>query len=220
NKRVMAVKREAATELPETGAILWMVAGRLTGLRPCEWFSAELIQRHPETGGLALLVQNAKAGGDRGNGDTRTIPLHSLDRVMTEAIRHHVSRCRQAAEERRFNTYYRKCSRALAAASRALWPSREKHYSLYSMRHQFSADAKSKLPAQEVAALLGHATDVTASRHYARAVRGSGSSFAPTPIPLAAEVQKVKLKKRPFKAGKTSPATSSELPKGRPRRRP
>jgi len=54
-----------------------------------------------------------------------------------------------------------------------LWPKRTSHATLYSMRHQFSANAKaSGFTREEIAALMGHAVDTTATQHYGKKTAG------------------------------------------------
>lgn len=54
-----------------------------------------------------------------------------------------------------------------------LWPRRVQHYVLYSTRHTFAAAAKIIFARAEVAALMGHAVDDTATKHYSRPPKGS-----------------------------------------------
>ena len=49
------------------------------------------------------------------------------------------------------------------------FPTRKEKISLYSLRHQFSANAKmSGFTREEIAALMGHVVDDTATVHYAK----------------------------------------------------
>ncbi|MCA8451381.1 hypothetical protein, partial [Burkholderia vietnamiensis] len=80
----------------------------------------------------------------------------------------------------------------------ACFGSRKTYPTLYSARHQFAADAKSSGWTQaEVAALLGHASDDTAARHYARARSGQSAIRV---APVGQEIQTVRAKARPYTA--------------------
>ena len=89
--------------------------------------------------------------------------------------------------------------------TKSLFPRRQKQPTLYTPRHEAAARWKavyvnSATTDEErlrglaiVAALLGHATDETATIHYGRPRRGEGgSSRFPVPVPDAAEVARVR----------------------------
>jgi len=74
-----------------------------------------------------------------------------------------------------FELFYSHCRACLYEATRALWPKRKQHISLYSARHQFAANAKfNGLPLEHIAALMGHASIETATAHYGRRSAGTG----------------------------------------------
>lgn len=148
----------------------WMVAGIITGLRPMEWSTAVLEER---AGVLHLTVVNAKATNDRAHGPTRTIFLDGLTEDERKIIREHVERANLWQQADQFASFYQGCAGALARTCRALWSKRQQFPTLYSLRHQFSADAKaSGLTREELAALMGHAVDTTAGRHYGKKTAG------------------------------------------------
>jgi hypothetical protein len=150
----------------------WLTAGLLTGLRPREWGQAKMIMRDGEP---ALLVTNAKATNQRAHGPTRTIMLGGLYDQEREIIKQHVERATQFAKVGQFqNRFYQGCAATLAKTARRIWRKREAGYvTLYSARHQFSADAKaSGLLPEELAALMGHAVDTTATKHYGKKTAG------------------------------------------------
>jgi hypothetical protein len=144
---------------------LWLVAGVLTGLRPCEWADACLE-------GYTLFVRNAKATHGRAPGVNRRLDLRAMSdferesvRAMTEAV--------GALEN--FEVAYAGCRLRLARVVRRLWPRRRRRPSLYSARHQFRADlASAGRSAVEQAALMGHISTRTAEWHYGRRCHGSG----------------------------------------------
>lgn len=150
----------------------WLAAGLLTGLRPREWGQAKMIIRDGEP---ALLVTNAKATNQRAHGPTRTILLGGLTDEERGLIKKHVERASLFVKTGQFqNRFYQGCAAVLARTARKIWRKRETGYvTLYSARHQFSADAKaSGLLPEELAALMGHAVDTTATKHYGKKTAG------------------------------------------------
>lgn len=148
----------------------WLAGGMLTGLRPLEWGQTQYTHRLGED---ALVVQNAKHSNNRAHGPSRTILLGGLTDEERALIKKHVERATEWKQADQYSRFYHGCAATLARVSRRLWPKRDKHPTLYSARHQFSADAKaSGLTAAELAALMGHAVDTTAGRHYGRRVAG------------------------------------------------
>lgn len=148
----------------------WLAGGMLTGLRPLEWGQTQYTQRMGED---ALVVQNAKHSNNRAHGPSRTILLGGLSDEERALIKKHVERATEWKQAEQYARFYHGCAATLARVSRRLWPKRDRHPTLYSARHQFSADAKaSGLTPAELAALMGHAVDTTAGRHYGRRTAG------------------------------------------------
>ncbi len=166
----------------------WCQAARLTGLRPGEWAKAYIDQL--PSGERALVVANAKCTQGRGNGATRHLVLTGLSAEqfgyiedMGEIARHYET------TEETMEDLQSWVSKYLYRASRAALGKRKHYPCLYTFRHQFAADAKRWLPAPEAAALMGHYSDQTAARNYARAM----VSTRPVTIkPLASEVANVR----------------------------
>ena len=148
----------------------WISASILTGLRPREWGQASFTTKGGEP---ALVVINAKATNQRAHGPTRTILLGGLTDQERDMIRKHLDRATLFAKADQFSQFYQGCAAVLARTVRKLWPKRSEHVTLYSTRHQFSADAKaSGLLPEELAALMGHAVDTTATKHYGKKTAG------------------------------------------------
>jgi integrase len=148
----------------------WLAAGILTGLRPVEWGQSTitLVQGEP-----AMIVTNAKATNNRAHGPTRTLLMGGLSDEERAGIAQHVDRAVQFREAGKYTQFMQGCANTLARAARRLWPRRDRYPTLYSLRHQFSADAKaSGLSMEELAALMGHAVDTTATQHYGRRSAG------------------------------------------------
>lgn len=148
----------------------WIGASMLTGLRPIEWATATVETRNNIP---ALIVQNAKATNGRAHGPTRTILMDGLTDDERLIIAIHVQRANQWEQAGQYERFYHGCAATLSRATRRLWPKRTSHATLYSMRHQFSANAKaSGFTREEIAALMGHAVDTTATQHYGKKTAG------------------------------------------------
>lgn len=146
----------------------WLEAGRYSGLRPCEW-------EHAVLEAACLTVTNAKRNEMRANGERRTIMYHpERNRVELTAIKAFLLDLNAwSAKGRSFQELYDKCRKRLTYVSRVKKAGMDRDsglaISLYSPRHQFAADMKaSGLTKAEVAALMGHASEDSATIHYAR----------------------------------------------------
>jgi integrase len=148
----------------------WLRAGILTGLRPSEWKQTVWVDVN---GVPALSVQNAKHTNGRAHGETRTIVMHRMNADELSVVQRHLHRVQQWEASANYERMYASCVQKLYAATRFLWPKQKTHPTLYSTRHQFVADAKaSHLSLVEIAALLGHAVDNTATLHYGKRMAG------------------------------------------------
>lgn len=165
----------------------WLISGLLTGLRPQEWANTTYTNALGEE---ALIVKNAKATNGRAHGPTRTILLGGLSDEERNIIKTHVERANEWQEHDQYQYFYNACANTLGRLSRSIWPRRPQHVSLYSARHQFSADAKaSGLSREEIAALMGHAVDDTATKHYGKKTAGATLVMVK---PDPAEVNKIR----------------------------
>lgn len=148
----------------------WIGSSLLTGLRPVEWATARLDSLNNVP---VLVVNNAKATNGRAHGPTRSILLDGLTDDERQMIQEHVQRANQWEQAGQYDRFYHGCAATLSRATRRLWPKRTSHATLYSMRHQFSANAKaSGFTREEIAALMGHAVDTTATQHYGKKTAG------------------------------------------------
>lgn len=168
----------------------WLQAGITTGLRPCEWETAELW-------GLRLHVKNAKGNGVRANGEKRilefVLPQHENDVNFVRKFIANLQSWKDSGNS--FSNFYDACRKRLYYVNNQLWPKSNRNISLYSTRHQFAADMKaSGLTKKEVGALMGHASDESATIHYAR--RRSGHIRTPLRISND-QVNSVRQTKRP-----------------------
>ena len=175
---------------------MWLRASIITGLRPVEWRNAIMFQHN---GMPALKIQNAKITNGRGHGPTRTLLLQELNDDDLKAIKGHLNNVRTFIGMDEYDYFYKGCAIALYKACRKCWPKRKKHITLYSTRHQFSANAKSSgFSTIEVAAMMGHAVDITATVHYGRKLAGNEALSV---APLEEDVSRVrKIETSDFKA--------------------
>lgn len=151
---------------------LWLRAGILTGLRPVEWRNAEFIENEDS---CFLIVKNAKHTNNRSNGEKRTLYLNHLTSDDISIIKNHMKVVKQFKDNRNdWSGYHQGCANLLKIKTRILFPNRKKYPTLYSTRHQYSANSKASgcLP-KEIAALMGHASDLTAQMTYGKKVNGT-----------------------------------------------
>lgn len=147
----------------------WLFWSMETGLRPVEWREA-CLRAHAT--GVALNVRNAKHSHGRAHGENRTVHL-AIDEELRLSLQRFI-----VIVQRDFGAAYQGCRLAIRRATRALWPRRASYPSLYTGRHQFSANAKaSGLLPEELAALMGHAVIETAQEHYGKRRSGRGGGL-------------------------------------------
>lgn len=153
--------------------INWMIAGMATGLRPVEWWGAELIEINPEEVGLpsshgslpALRVRNAKHTNQRAHGILRTVPLKHVTPEEMRAIIAHL----RTVSQHDFQLAHKVCRQLLLRVCRVVLRNTAQMPTLYSCRHQFTADIKaSGLSDEERGCLLGHSNGDTNNWHYGK----------------------------------------------------
>lgn len=189
----------------------WLAAASLTGLRPAEWFGTTL---NKDVDGRTMLhVPNAKATNARAHGPARTLDISAIEPAMLASIRRQLAYVAKFKSRDQFHKAYIACSKVLYRATRRLWPDRTLYPCLYSARHQFAADSKAAgLSRSEVAALMGHASDQTASLHYGRRVSGR-TGFCIRPLPEeVARVFKKTANRTEYLARKHQTAATSPSP--------
>lgn len=171
-------------------AAIWIAANRLVGLRPSEWRTASLI----EGSRIILEVNNGKQGNDRANGELRHIDVTDLQKGEIDLIKRQLTFVKKfAKEDENWDDYYDGVRQVIYRIVRRVNNNRRKFPSLYSTRHQFAADAKSSgMSLAQVAALMGHASDRTASSHYGKKKHGrNGSRVKPDVNEVATVLIKV-----------------------------
>ncbi len=182
---------KARLAMHNTMAAAFLMATWTTGLRPVEWAGASF----DHVGDRARLrVRNAKSTNGRSHGQHRTLWFDALGFQHIMAIRQTIDAFSAAAARDAVAALQEQIERAFRTANDALWPRRKMSITPYTLRHQFAARVKLAYPSEEVAALMGHANDVTAFHHYARRSRSkSGDVGPPLPKPDRDEVTRVRL---------------------------
>ena len=90
----------------------------------------------------------------------------------------------------RYRAVYDGCVKAILATNRLIYGDKKDWITLYSGRHKFSSESKFMLPLEQVASLMGHATNRTAAVHYGKITHGSGTLMV---SPVKSEVARVKI---------------------------
>lgn len=175
-------------------ALVWMLANISVGLRPVEWRNASLSEVDSR---LILVVVNAKNTNGRSHGKLRHIDITDLKSTEIQWVKTQLHAIQYLAkDDKKWSTYYSGVRHNIRNITRELLPKQRKYPTLYSTRHQFSANAKSEgMSKIEVAALMGHATDETATMHYGKKKYGSGSCRVKADVN---EMQKIRLKSSPM----------------------
>lgn len=194
----------------------WLSAGLLTGLRPIEWGQSRITSAHGEP---ALVIQNAKATNNRAHGTHRTLLMGGLSDTERDLIGEHVRRAVDFRQANEYERFVQGCATTLARTVRKIWARRDRYPTLYSLRHQFAADAKaSGLTREELAALMGHAVDTTAGQHYGR--RSAGLEMVrvrPDPAEVARVRQVFKQRfESPLPTPQMEPRAQPTVPRLRP----
>lgn len=148
---------------------VWLYANCIVGLRPCEWATSSLVDRN----GISLKITNAKNTNGRSHGEFRYINISSFTKNQISRIVSFTEACQKLEEAGVFYANYESCRKLLQRTSRKLWPKRKQHVTLYTTRHQFSADLKkSGKKLEEIAYLMGHTSTDTATSHYGKRRNG------------------------------------------------
>ena len=154
-----------------------LFAGSLiAGLRPIEWETARL-------DGDILIIQNAKATNGRGNGKERLIRLDDGGIPIVARVIDAIARFDPLIN-------WLACARAAFYETRIkLYP--KSQYSLYTGRHQFSANMKALFGREVVAGMMGHKSIRTAAIHYGKrrsAWKKNPETTGVTPITITERV--------------------------------
>ncbi|MGM4903445.1 hypothetical protein AB8B21_31490 [Tardiphaga sp. 866_E4_N2_1] len=178
--------------------------GELTGARFVEWPKAKF---GPSTlAGYAweLVLVNGKNSNGRSHGETRTLRWTELPDQLVSQVKYWIDVANAAAAIGRLDTLQDSLESLMRRSTKTLFSRRMKaaHPTLSSVRHVAAArfkmvyvasattEEEMQLGLAKVAALLGHASDASATEHYARA--GGLDGRYPVPVPDALEVARIR----------------------------
>lgn len=150
---------------------VWIEAGVITGLRPCEWENATLHQ--DEENDWFLTVWNAKTTNGRSHGETRCMRLCTEEAVRI--VRWHLWFLNAYCDGRKKYPHYYAINRAALKNAYKRLGLTGKGPSLYAARHQFKRNARAAgVPDLVIAYLMGHGSTLTAWKHYGRTGADTG----------------------------------------------
>ena len=175
----------------------WMVAGVATGLRPVEWQATDLeIKDDPSSPfgrHVWLYVMNAKATNGRGNGAHRTVDISGCQDETIEAVKRMCETGMQWLVEGDYDTKKSRCSQLLYTVCGKLFKKRQRVYALYSLRHQFVANAKNYHDPASISAMCGHIVTDTAISSYGKKRSGwDPEEILDRAAPVAEEIATVR----------------------------
>lgn len=170
----------------------FVTAAWTTGLRPTEWTRAKLEMSADR---WRLQVWNAKRTNGRSHGVNRTLWFSMLDFKRVTAIRDVIAAFGEASDRNRIDALKERFERAFRGANQVLWPRRKMKITPYTLRHACGARLKATYTSAEVAALMGHRSDLTAYTHYGRFHEAKGGGLPPLPKADPADVANVRLDK-------------------------
>jgi hypothetical protein len=191
-----------ATMSPNRQALVaYLQAGTLAGARFSEWPTAKFGPSEVTGFKFKLTLGNGKQGNGRAHGEVRTLLWEDLPADQVRFVKKWIEISAKAAEEGRYETLHGTLGDLMHRVTAKLFPKMKRRPTLSSVRdaavarwkQAYIAEAETeegrRLGRAIVAALMGHATDESATKHYARARKGGGKY----PIPRAdpAEVARV-----------------------------
>ncbi len=192
-----------ATTSPNASTLVdCLTVGSLTGARLVEWATAKFGRSDEPGYAWQLVLVNGKHGNGRAHGETRVLRWEWLPEELVTQTNAWIFAAREAASNGCYETLISTLESLMRRVTKQLFPKRQRRPTLSSARHAATARWKMKyvVPAcsaedkelglATVAALLGHASDETATRHYARAGEVKGRFPIPTPDP--AEVARIR----------------------------
>ena len=163
-------------------AAVTLQANSIVGLRPSEWMTAfsQVINNE-----IVLRVINAKNTHNRSHGFSRTLHIPISKDNDVHVIETKIIMTGDAILNKRaksFEAYGATVASYLLRANNAVFGKDKPTIAIYSTRHQCAANFKAAgYTKNEVAAVMGHASNKTAGRHYGRKSRGRRVANLPTP---------------------------------------
>jgi hypothetical protein len=160
----------------------------VTGLRPVEWHTAclykakeeipsAIVEKENYDGGYpALVVKNAKATNGRSYSDWRVIDCSELPERAIIFIKLAINYgTGLGVKNFNWSSFYESLRVSLHEIIKKELP-RLKGVSLYTFRHQCIANLKQVYSVVEIALIVGHGNDITATEHYGRRQNGFSTS--------------------------------------------
>lgn len=153
--------------------VIFLKAAVATGLRPNEWRTAELY--YDDQDRCIVKTINFKANEVRSYAPFREIDITGIPPEYLDSVKKHVSIIEGITKNGLIDEYMLGCSSLLYWCNKKLWPKRKANITLYTGRHQFSANAKasSDVSDTERAAMMGHKTTVTSRERYGKTRTGN-----------------------------------------------
>lgn len=182
-------KGSARTKTYKLAGVLisWLRVTLLTGMRPNESLTARVVEYPDGLYRRVLVIQNSKATNGRANGSERKLVLDDLPEADFAMVKNHLEGLQRLAAGVGYPKVYNACVQLLNRTVRKLFPRRGRQPTIYSARHQFIANAKAAgFGRKEIAGMVGHGSEDTASKHYAREAAAWGEvKVRPHPDSLA-----------------------------------
>ena len=154
------------------------------GLRPSEWFGAEIV-------GRVLRCRSAKFSLENGRAlaATRDIPLDDYDEGDVRLLTDHLATVRHVAEQA--GTPELALRRMQGKLRKVRGPGWHDRICLYTGRHQYRANlAAAGVSRKEIAVRMGHASAATNGSHYASGRKGWRSAKLRKLAPIAPDLRK------------------------------
>lgn len=184
-----------------------MNAMLLVGFRPSEVQHCQILQNNEpgceKLGPPILKVKNAKNTNGRSFGEYRYIGLSRFSKREIMFIHAAINYATQrpiietaksqtgTQASQTWQVFYNNMRTAFQTRRDNLFPKAKRKITLYTFRHQCIANLKAHgLKLEEIAAIVGHGNDVTASEHYGKKKFGRTGIVHPEPNP--SDVAKVK----------------------------
>jgi integrase len=149
-------------------AALMFHATIFCGMRPIEWMTAR-IEKDGDTGNIILIIKNAKNSNGRACAEYRRIGFNAGKQsvIITQAVDYVQSILHAGIEPK---TLMGSVRQTILRAN--IKSSTGKRITLYSARHQFSANIKNLFPPEIVAVFMGHISPVTVQESYGKRKHG------------------------------------------------
>lgn len=198
NAHLMASANSANPSVYDRSTLAMFNAILVTGLRPCEWEHAELFETQLEKVPLTppiLKVKNAKATNGRSFGEYRYLGLSELDELNMNFVKLNLYNCNNRMDSSgkplSYHEFYELVRIRMNRVVSKIFPRARKRVTLYSARHQLIADLKaSGMSLVEIACIVGHGNDVTATEHYGK--KRVGNNRIGLPIANAADLKNIR----------------------------